>query len=288
MKKIFNIIIFVIIGLFVVKVDAVLADGYKVHYLNCQVEGSREVEYDVGTSSQTSSCVTPVEEGEFKGWVMRVNPAKGNDYTVCKNGDKKNNCSQSGGDEIFHNGFSIDGSKFKKGDVIYLYAVTTKSDIVTDAVNCETHKSQTDCNNNNCTWNDTYNFCSTTGLAYLSCGDTEDIPELAPVLISIGVTGLKTVAPIVLIIMSIIQLVRSITSGKEDDIKKAQTGLIKRVIAAVLVFFVIAIVQFIMLKVADGSEKDGLSKCFSCFLNGPGDCGSLYYKDASGNHIGIK
>lgn len=144
------------------------------------------------------------------------------------------------------------------------------------------------CASNDCTWNKTYGFCSSNGLVYLSCGDATDIPELVPVLINVGVTALKTVAPIVLIVMSIIQLVRSITSGKEDEIKKAQTGLIKRVIAAVLVFFVVGIVQFIMLKVADSTEKDGLRKCLSCFLNGTSDCDALYYKDENGTRVNVR
>lgn len=136
----------------------------------------------------------------------------------------------------------------------------------------------------NCAKNDDYKFCSPNGLAYLSCGDARDIPPIAPKLVSYTVTLLKTVAPIVLIIISIVTLVKSITAGKEDEIKKAQNSLVKRIIMAAFVFFTITIVQFIMLKIA-GDEKDNLSSCLSCFLNGTDDCGSIYYKDGKGKCI---
>lgn len=148
------------------------------------------------------------------------------------------------------------------------------------------------CNrNSNCVWNDSYKnseyvvnlgFCSPNGLVYLSCGDSRDIPEIVPTIVSYGVTLLKTVAPIVLIVISIISLVTSISSGKEDDIKKAQGLLLKRIIYAGLLFFTVSIVQFILLKVVDKEDKESFTSCLSCFLNGPSDCGNMYYKDGIG------
>lgn len=134
-----------------------------------------------------------------------------------------------------------------------------------------------------CTVNKTYNFCSPNGLTYLSCGDIKDIPPIVPNISSYAVTVLKTVVPIILIIVSIITLVKAITAGKEDEIKKAQGSLVKKLITAALIFFVITIVQFVMLKVtSDNSEHNSLSKCLSCFLNGTNKCGSIYYKDGYG------
>lgn len=136
--------------------------------------------------------------------------------------------------------------------------------------------------------NKQYHFCSPNGLAYVGCGGSSDIPVFVPQLVSYAVTFLKTITPLVLIIISIIQLVKAIASSKEDDMKKAKDSLIKRIIAAALVFFVITIVQFVVLKLSsDDNEKEGLKSCFSCFLNGTDKCSSLYYKDASGNHCSI-
>ena len=134
-----------------------------------------------------------------------------------------------------------------------------------------------------CVKNDEYKFCSPNGLSYLSCGDIKDIPSSVPDISSYAVTLLKTVVPIVLIIVSIISLVKAITAGKDDEIKKAQNSLVKKLIIAGLIFFVISIVQFIILKVTiDSTEHNSLSKCLSCFLNGTDKCGTVYYKDGYG------
>lgn len=130
-----------------------------------------------------------------------------------------------------------------------------------------------------CIWNENEygGYCNVDNLQYVQCGDAFDIPKQLPSLISLLVNLLKIAAPIILIMVSIITLFKAITASKEDEIKKAQASLIKKIIAAVMVFFVISIVQFVISKVADSSDQGGLESCFSCFLNN--DCSdSIYYK----------
>ncbi len=65
-----------------------------------------------------------------------------------------------------------------------------------------------------------------------------DAPQLKPV-IEIAGFALKLiqyVAPVLLILWGSIDLVKSIVQGKEEDIKKSQKTLIKRIISAVLLF----------------------------------------------------
>lgn len=57
---------------------------------------------------------------------------------------------------------------------------------------------------------------------------------------------IQWVVPIVLIVLGTIDLVKAVIAGKEEDIKKNQTALIKRVIAAVIVFLVPLIVSILM------------------------------------------
>ena len=136
-----------------------------------------------------------------------------------------------------------------------------------------------------CVWNDKYNFCNTDKLVYVRCGDAYDIPEQVPALLSFAVNLLKIITPIVLIIVGIITLLKALTASKEDEITKAKNSLVKKIIAAVLVFFVISIVQFVTLKVADDSEKDSITSCLKCFLNN--ECDSAYYKTNVGaSHTG--
>lgn len=132
-------------------------------------------------------------------------------------------------------------------------------------------------------WNETKygDYCNTDNLTYVGCGDAFDIPSQAPQIISFGVNLLKIATPIILIFVSIITLVKALASSREDDIKKAQSSLVKKMIAAVLVFFTVSIVQYVILWVSDSSDTDSISSCLSCFLNN--DCDrNIYYKTKVG------
>lgn len=137
------------------------------------------------------------------------------------------------------------------------------------------------CENNgtlSCVWNEKFGgYCNTDNLLYIACGDANNIPYQVPQLVSFAVNFLKIATPIILIIVSIISLVKALSASKEDEIKKAQQSLIKKIIAAIMVFFIISIVQFVILKVADSSEVGNVTNCMSCLLNN--DCeSSIYYK----------
>ena len=48
--------------------------------------------------------------------------------------------------------------------------------------------------------------------------------------------AIQVVVPIVLIIFGMIELAKALTSQKEDEIKKAQSSLLKKAVVAVIVF----------------------------------------------------
>lgn len=152
---------------------------------------------------------------------------------------------------------------------------------------CRDNKTEDACKTDSnfaCVWNENKirNYCNTDNLTYVACGDAYDIPSQAPALISFAVNLLKIATPIILIIVSIITLLKAVTASKEDEIKKAQNSLIRKIVAAALIFFVTSIVQFVILKVADNAEANSISSCMSCFLNN--DCSdNVYYKSAIGS-----
>ena len=151
---------------------------------------------------------------------------------------------------------------------------------------CSGYNYESSCEHNkfySCIWNrveynnKTYTYCNTDELNYVKCGDAFDIPNQAPAIISLAVDLLKIATPIILIIVSIIALLKAVSASNEDEIKKAQKGLIRKMIAAAMVFFIVTIVQFVIMKVADSSETGSLSSCLSCMLNN--DCEkNIYYK----------
>lgn len=76
---------------------------------------------------------------------------------------------------------------------------------------------------------------------------------------------IQIVVPVLLVVFGMIDLVKSVIAGKEDEIKKSQMTFVKRLIAGALVFFVFVIVKMLVSFVAD---DDGIMNCANCFLNG--------------------
>lgn len=103
--------------------------------------------------------------------------------------------------------------------------------------------------------------------ATYSCGNVGlEFGGMLPYSISSIIQIIKIVVPVLLIIFGMIDLVKAVTAGKEDEIKKAQTVFIRRLVMGILVFFVILLVQMIISFV---SNKDAnITNCFNCFVNG--------------------
>ncbi|MDO4963237.1 MAG: hypothetical protein Q4E75_03980 [bacterium] len=101
---------------------------------------------------------------------------------------------------------------------------------------------------------------------FTSCGGgmLTDIPTSVPRIISIIYTAIEIAVPIVLVIMGMIDLFKAMSAGKEDEIKKNQSILVKRLIAAVLVFFVLVIVKFLITLFADNGSN--IMNCVECFV----------------------
>lgn len=110
-----------------------------------------------------------------------------------------------------------------------------------------------------------------------TCGGTNLIfSGTFPYIVSTIVTLIKIAIPILLIIFGMLDLGKAVVAAKEDEIKKGQQTFIKRAIAAVIVFFVIQIVQ-IVVRFVSGNDQS-VAGCFNCFINGdaePGSCESV-------------
>ena len=95
------------------------------------------------------------------------------------------------------------------------------------------------------------------------CGPNNEI-EIAGEIVSIVrvvYNGIKIGVPIILIIVGMIGMGKAITSQKEDDIKKAQSTLVKQAIAAVIVFLMFYLVQLLMGVIGEtGSNWDCVKK----------------------------
>lgn len=112
----------------------------------------------------------------------------------------------------------------------------------------------------------------------VSCGNESQglngrysVPARIPELTTFGIRVLEVAVPVLLVIFGSIDLIKAISSGKEDEMKKAQSTLIKRLIAGVLVFFIFVIVKFVISIVA-GNGTTGILGCLDCFVNNNDSC----------------
>ena len=99
----------------------------------------------------------------------------------------------------------------------------------------------------------------------VSCGNVTNIPAKIPELTSFAITVIQIAVPVVLVIMGSIDLFKGMTSQKEDEIKKGQKMLVKRLIVGALIFFVIVIAKLLISVIADASSAN-IIECVDCFL----------------------
>lgn len=101
-----------------------------------------------------------------------------------------------------------------------------------------------------------------------TCGNLDlEFSGMIPYVITMIITIIKFVVPILLVIFGMIDFLKSVTASKDDEIKKGRQTFINRLIAAVLVFFIVQVVQLVVRFAAQGSDKENVVDCFSCFIN---------------------
>ncbi len=91
------------------------------------------------------------------------------------------------------------------------------------------------------------------------------IDDSIPNVVSIIIKVVQIVVPVLLVVLGSIDLIKGVIAQKEDEIKKGQQTFIKRLIAGVLVFFVIAIVKLIIGALPD---NDSILNCACHFFYG--------------------
>lgn len=107
----------------------------------------------------------------------------------------------------------------------------------------------------------------------------------------------KIVVPILLVVMGMVDFAKATMASDEKKMSEAKSTFIRRFIAAVMVFMIMAVVQFVFSKIETGESK-GFANCIDCLLsNSSGACESgnkvkkcgdydfksCPYKDEAGN-----
>lgn len=90
-------------------------------------------------------------------------------------------------------------------------------------------------------------------------------------IVSMIITIMKFGIPVLLIIFGMLDLGKAVVASKEDEIKKGQQMFIKRLITAIIVFFVVVVAQLVV-NVAAGDESKGIWNCVQGFIKGVDSC----------------
>lgn len=81
--------------------------------------------------------------------------------------------------------------------------------------------------------------------------------------------GIQVIVPVVLIIFGMIELAKAIMVQKEDEIKKAQSSFLKKLIVAVIVFLVFSIVKLVFNFANSGNTNSTtIWNCVNSIING--------------------
>lgn len=91
------------------------------------------------------------------------------------------------------------------------------------------------------------------------CGGLTDVWTI----IGYIIFAIQVVVPLLLIISGMITMAQAVMKQDEKDIKKAQSLLVKKIIAAVIVFLIIAITKIVVSLVAKGNWES----CVNCALH---------------------
>lgn len=108
----------------------------------------------------------------------------------------------------------------------------------------------------------------------VSCGNNmvEKMPVSIPRIVNVVYLIIQISVPVILVVIGMITLMKSITSSKEDEIKKAQLAFVKKLITGAIVFFVFVIMKVIVSVAADANKSPDIIDCANCFLNGTKNC----------------
>lgn len=116
----------------------------------------------------------------------------------------------------------------------------------------------------------------------ITCGKVQGIPRGITIMSRNFIKVIKVLIPVILIILGIIDMVKAASSNDEKLMKEATNRLIKRIIAAVLVFLVISLIQFVINTLAKAARKSenadvedtttSITECISCFISDADFC----------------
>lgn len=108
----------------------------------------------------------------------------------------------------------------------------------------------------------------------ISCGEVLDnVPANLPKFVRGIVTSVQVLVPVILILLGMYDFLRAVMSNDEKAMKESQGKFVRRLIASVAIFFIVAIVKFGFGLVPSDTDVLG---CIPCFITSDDSCGASY------------
>jgi hypothetical protein len=93
------------------------------------------------------------------------------------------------------------------------------------------------------------------------------IPDIVGNIVSLIYLAIRIGIPVILLIVGMVDLGKAVVAQKEDEIKKAQGLLVKKVISAVMVFLLFTLIQFAINLVDNANGNNaGMWSCVNAIL----------------------
>lgn len=109
----------------------------------------------------------------------------------------------------------------------------------------------------------------------VSCGDgaLKDIPMQLPMLIRNLIFALQLLVPVILVALGVYDFIRAVVANDEKVMKESQGRFMRRIIAGVVIFFIVAFVRLIFGMIPGNINTLG---CVPCFISNEDSCGEPY------------
>lgn len=85
-------------------------------------------------------------------------------------------------------------------------------------------------------------------------------------IVSTIINIIKIGVPIILIVLGMIDMLKAVASQKDEKIKAGQKTLISRLITGAIIFFIVAIIQFIVGIIENTTGDSGIWDCVCKFV----------------------
>lgn len=116
----------------------------------------------------------------------------------------------------------------------------------------------------------------------ITCGNVKGIPRGLTFFSRSAVSIIKLLVPVILIVLGIIDMLRASSANDEKIMKDATSKFIRRIVAAILVFFVVSLIQFVVKTISNSAKEsnnedvendaNNIMSCISCFISDKDDC----------------